>query len=81
MGGGGSISNLEKTTASVLHKELDNKVEKLKYKKVGGHAVEVQWSNLNFQLVNKPTIPDQSAHESFTVVIDYKYSLSFFSEE
>ena len=27
---------------SVLHKELEYKVEKLKYKKVGGHAVEDQ---------------------------------------
>ena len=27
---------------SVLHKELENKVEKLKYKKVGGHAAEYQ---------------------------------------
>ena len=27
---------------SVLHKELENKVEKLKYKKIGGHAAEDQ---------------------------------------
>ena len=27
---------------SVLHKELEYKVEKLKYKKVGGHAAEHQ---------------------------------------
>ena len=27
---------------SVLHKELEYKVEKLKYKKVGGHAAENQ---------------------------------------
>ena len=27
---------------SVLHKELEYKVEKLKYKKVGGHAAEDQ---------------------------------------
>ena len=25
---------------SVLHKELENKVEKLNYKKIGGHAGE-----------------------------------------
>ena len=30
--------NLAKTMVSVLHKELEYKVEKLKYKKVGGHA-------------------------------------------
>ena len=27
---------------SVLHKELENKVEKLNYKKIGGHAGEEQ---------------------------------------
>ena len=29
----GAYSNLEKTMVSVLHKELEYKVEKLKYKK------------------------------------------------
>ena len=33
---------LEKTMVSVLHKELEYKVENLKYKKVGGHAAEDQ---------------------------------------
>ena len=42
MGGGGGLFNLEKTLISVLHKELEYKVEKLKYKKVGGHAAEDQ---------------------------------------
>ena len=46
-GGGGAnrdregLLNLEKTMLSVLHKELQHaeyKVEKLKYKEVGGHA-------------------------------------------
>ena len=32
---------------SVLHKELEYKVEKLKYKKVGGHAAEDQKQILN----------------------------------
>ena len=52
-GGGGGLFereglhafNLEKTMISVLHKELqyvEYKVEKLKYKKVGGHAAEDQ---------------------------------------
>ena len=41
-GGGGSLFHLEKTMVSVLHKELEYKVEKLKNKKVGGHAAEVQ---------------------------------------
>ena len=47
LGGGGLIEtgglfNLEKAVASVLHKELEYKVEKLKNKKVGGHAAEDQ---------------------------------------
>ena len=33
----GGLFNLEKTMASVLHKELEQKVEKLKNKKDGGH--------------------------------------------
>ena len=40
---------------SLLHKELEYKVEKLKYEKVGGHAARDQKSNLKFQLVNKPS--------------------------
>ena len=39
---GGLIFNLEKTMVSVLHKELEYKVQKLKNKKVGSHAVEDQ---------------------------------------
>ena len=34
--------NREKTMVSVLHKELEYKVEKLKYKKVGGHVAKHQ---------------------------------------
>ena len=49
--GGGGLFNLAKTIVSVLHKELERGVEKLKYKKVGGHAAEDQ----KFQLVNKPS--------------------------
>ena len=46
-GGGGLIEtgglfNLEKTMVSVLHKELEYEVEKLKYKKIEGHAAEDQ---------------------------------------
>ena len=37
--GGGLL--LEKTMVSVLHKELEYKVEKLKYKKVGSHVVSL----------------------------------------
>ena len=39
---GGGLFNLEKTMVSVLHKELEYKVKKLKNKKVGGHAAEDQ---------------------------------------
>ena len=56
MGGGGglietgSLFKLEKTVVSVLHKELEYKVEKLKYDKVGDHAAEDHWeSNPTFQ--------------------------------
>ena len=52
-GGGGLIEagdllemedlfNLEKTMVSVLHKELEQKVEDLKNKRDGGHAAEDQ---------------------------------------
>ena len=41
-GGGGELINLEQTMVSVLHKELEYKVEKLNYKKVGGHAAADQ---------------------------------------
>ena len=33
---------MQKTVVSVLHKDLEYKVEKLKYKKVGGHTAEHQ---------------------------------------
>ena len=39
---GGGIFNLEKRMVSVLHKNLEYKGEKLKYKKVGGLAAEDQ---------------------------------------
>ena len=38
----GGLFNLEKAVVSVLQKELGNKGEKLKYKKVGGHAADDQ---------------------------------------
>ena len=38
----GGLFNIEKTMVSFLHKELEYKVEKLKYKKVGVHAAEDQ---------------------------------------
>ena len=38
----GLIFYFEKTMVSVLHEELEYKVQKLKYKKVGSHAAEDQ---------------------------------------
>ena len=38
----GRLINLEKMLVSVLHKELEYKVEKFKNKKVGGHAAKDQ---------------------------------------
>ena len=38
----GGLFNLQTTMVSVLHKELEYKMEKLKHKKVGGHAAEDQ---------------------------------------
>ena len=38
----GGLFNLEKTMVSVLHKAVDYKVEKLKNKKVRGHAAEIK---------------------------------------
>ena len=39
-GGGGRLLNLEKMMVSVFHKDLEYKVDKLKYKMVGGHAAK-----------------------------------------
>ena len=38
----GGLFNLETTMVSVLHKEQEYNVEKLKYEKVGGQAAEDQ---------------------------------------
>ena len=46
----GGFFNLARTMVSVLHKELECKVEKLNYKKL-----EVIHPNINSQLVNKPS--------------------------
>ena len=70
--GGGGLFNLEKTMVSVLHKELEYKVEKLKNKKFSVMQLTIR---IKSELpVGKLTIPDQST-QSFTVMIDY-YNLS-----
>ena len=38
----GGLFNLEKNMVSVLHKDLEYKVDKLKYKKVGVHVAKDQ---------------------------------------
>ena len=53
-GGGGALFNLEMTMVSVLHKEVEYKVEKLKYKTFRSFGQGLE-SNLTFQLVNKPS--------------------------
>ena len=83
----GGLFNLKTAMVSVLHKELDCKVEKLKsgadwwapaqIQEVLGHAAEDQ--NQIRSSIGKQTILDQSTR-SFTVVVDW-YSLSFISEE
>ena len=62
---------------SVLHKELEYKVEKLKYKKVEVMQLRIR---IKSELpVSKEKIPDQSTW-SIRFAID-KYSLSFITEE
>ena len=57
--GGQGLFNLEKRMVSVLHKELQYKMEKLKHKKVAGHVAKDQSFNWQksqlLQLVNKPS--------------------------
>ena len=56
--GGGGLFNLTKTIVSVVHKDLEYKVENLKYKK---KKLKDNKTNPNFQLVNKPSLV--SPHE------------------
>ena len=46
-GGGGAEKGEFNLMVSVLHKELEYKVETFKYKTVGGHAAEDQNKNLS----------------------------------
>ena len=61
MGGGGELIleggliNLSKTMVSVLHKELECKVEKLKYKKLEIIQPRIKKANPNLQPLNKPS--------------------------
>ena len=55
-GGGGGLFHWEERMVSVLHKEVEYKVEKLKYKKVGGYLSKLAvvnkpfWNSLGHQL-------------------------------
>ena len=57
-GGGEGLFNLTKTIVSVVHKDLEYKVENLKYIK---KKLKDNKTNPNFQLVNKPSLV--SPHE------------------
>ena len=66
--GWGGLFNLEKAMVSVLHEELEYKVEKLKNKKFSVMQLTIR---IKSELpVGKLTIPDQST-QSFTVMVDY----------
>ena len=52
--GGGGLINLVKMMVSVLHKELECKVEKLNHKKLEVMQPRIK-TNLNFQHMNKPS--------------------------
>ena len=61
----GSLFTLAKMMVSVLHKELEYKVEKLKYEKAGGYAAEDQkQTQISSWWINH----NKSVHEKF-----YKY--------
>jgi len=61
------LFNLPKTTVSVLHKELEYKVEKLWHKKVGGLQPRIRIKSEH--PLGELTIQDQST-QSFTIVAD-----------
>ena len=66
-GGRGRLFNLAKTMVSVLHEELEYKVEKLKYKRL--EVMQPMIKNKSELSAGKWTVLDQ-ATPSFTVVID-----------
>ena len=75
----GGLSKLENMMVSVLRKELEYKVEKLKYKKVGGHAPYKDQNQIRTSRVGKWTILSQSTPKFYGRY--WLYSLSFISEE
>ena len=61
----GGLFNLAKTFVSVLHKELECKAEKLKYKKLEVLQRRIKKANLNFQPVNNHPNKLRSVHTKF----------------
>ena len=57
----GGLFHFEKAITSLVHKQLGYKVEMLKYKKIGGHAIQESELNPNLQLLNKTS--QISAHD------------------
>ena len=64
---------------AILRKELEYKVEKLKYKK--SVVIQPRIKNKSELPVGEWTNPRDQSTRSFTVTTDYKYILSFISEE
>ena len=50
----GGLFHFEKAITSLVHKKLGHKVEMLKYKKIGRHAMQESQSNPTVQFLNKP---------------------------
>ena len=50
----GGLFHFEKAITSLVHKKLGHKVEMLKYKKIGRHAMQESQLNPTVQFLNKP---------------------------
>ena len=73
----GSLFSLAKTMASVLHKELECKVETLKYKRLKVMQPKNK-IDPNFQVVNNPSWI--SPHEVLQSTVNTVYHFFFFEE-
>ena len=50
----GGLFDFKKAITSLLHKQLGYKVEMLKYRTIGRHAMQESQLNPNLQFLNKP---------------------------
>ena len=57
----GGLFHFEKAITSLVHKKLGHKVEMLKYKNIGRHAMQESQLNPTVQFLNKPW--DISPHD------------------